>query len=66
MWQLHPLVFILVALGLFLMAIAVFAMVGRDYRMKGRGEEQHLASVFGQESSDYCARTPRFIGLPKR
>jgi protein-S-isoprenylcysteine O-methyltransferase Ste14 len=186
MWQLHPLVFILVALGLVLTALAVFAMVGRDYRMKGhlsptvsvlqvgyscayavcsyvfldsrisnirttgaqfplsillmgtglaavlfsmsalgrrsfgreagklntaglyrysrnpqlvggflfilgyallwpswqgmlwaslwipisalmvRGEEQHLGRVFGQEYHDYCAKTPRTIGLPKR
>lgn len=186
MWRLHPLVLIFVALGLFLMALAVFAMVRRDYRVKAhlsplvsvlqvgyfctyavcsyvfldsrisnirttgaqfplaivlmgagfaavlfsmpalgrrsfgreagelntaglyrysrnpqlvggflfilgyallwpswqgmlwaslwmpisalmvRGEEQHLERVFGQEYRDYCAKTPRFIGWPKR
>ena len=40
MWQLHPLVFTFVALGLLLMAYAVFAIVRRDYRMKG-----HLSPI---------------------
>lgn len=31
-----------------------------------RAEEAHVASVFGGEYRDYCARTPRFLGLPKR
>lgn len=31
-----------------------------------RGEEEHLLRVFGQEYADYCQRTPRTIGIPKR
>ena len=31
-----------------------------------RGEEEHLATVFGDEYRAYCARTPRYLGLPKR
>lgn len=31
-----------------------------------RGEEEHLEQVFGDEYRDYCARTPRYLGLPKR
>ena len=29
-------------------------------------EEQHLRRVFGREYQDYCARTPRYLGFPKR
>lgn len=47
MWQLHPLVFIVVALGLLLIALAVFAIVGRDYRMKGRLSPAVSAIQFG-------------------
>jgi protein-S-isoprenylcysteine O-methyltransferase Ste14 len=28
-----------------------------------RGEEEHLARVFGQEYTDYCRRTPRYLGF---
>jgi protein-S-isoprenylcysteine O-methyltransferase Ste14 len=31
-----------------------------------RGEEAHLESVFGEEYRDYCERTPRYLGLPKK
>ncbi len=31
-----------------------------------RAEEAHLQAVFGDEYRAYCARTPRFIGLPTR
>ena len=31
-----------------------------------RGEEAHLESVFGEEYRDYCVRTPRYLGLPKK
>jgi protein-S-isoprenylcysteine O-methyltransferase Ste14 len=31
-----------------------------------RGEEAHLENVFGDEYRDYCARTPRYLGLPKK
>lgn len=31
-----------------------------------RGEEAHLESVFGDEYRDYCMRTPRYLGLPKK
>jgi protein-S-isoprenylcysteine O-methyltransferase Ste14 len=31
-----------------------------------RGEEEHLRRIFGQEYRDYCGKTPRYIGLPKR
>lgn len=31
-----------------------------------RGEEEHLTRVFGDEYRDYCQRTPRFIGIPKK
>ena len=30
------------------------------------GEEEHLTRVYGQSYRDYCARVPRFIGLPKK
>jgi protein-S-isoprenylcysteine O-methyltransferase Ste14 len=31
-----------------------------------RGEEEHLQRIFGDEYRDYCRRTPRYFGLPKR
>jgi protein-S-isoprenylcysteine O-methyltransferase Ste14 len=31
-----------------------------------RGEETHLENVFGDEYRNYCARTPRYLGLPKK
>jgi protein-S-isoprenylcysteine O-methyltransferase Ste14 len=31
-----------------------------------RGEEAHLENVFGKEYRNYCARTPRYLGLPKK
>jgi protein-S-isoprenylcysteine O-methyltransferase Ste14 len=31
-----------------------------------KGEEEHLEKVFGDEYRDYCQRTPRYLGLPKR
>jgi len=31
-----------------------------------RGEEMHLENVFGDEYRNYCARTPRYLGLPKQ
>lgn len=31
-----------------------------------RGEEAHLENVFGDAYRDYCARTPRYLGLPKK
>lgn len=31
-----------------------------------RGEETHLEKVFGDEYRAYCARTPRYLGLPKQ
>lgn len=31
-----------------------------------RGEEVHLEHVFGAEYRDYCMRTPRYLGLPKK
>lgn len=31
-----------------------------------RGEEEHLEKVFGEEYQDYCARTPRYCGLPRK
>jgi protein-S-isoprenylcysteine O-methyltransferase Ste14 len=36
MWQFHPLVFILIAIGLLLVALAVFTRVRIDYRIKRR------------------------------
>ena len=36
MWQLHPLVFISIAIGLLLVALAVFTSVREDYRNKER------------------------------
>jgi len=29
-----------------------------------RGEEEHLARVFGEQYREYCARTPRYWGRP--
>ena len=29
-------------------------------------EEEHLTRLYGQSYRDYCARVPRFIGLPKK
>jgi protein-S-isoprenylcysteine O-methyltransferase Ste14 len=29
-------------------------------------EEEHLQRTFGREYEDYCSRTPRYLGLPKR
>jgi protein-S-isoprenylcysteine O-methyltransferase Ste14 len=34
--------------------------------LMARGEEVHLENVFGDEYLDYCARTPRYLGLPKK
>jgi len=34
--------------------------------MMVRTEEQHLASVFGDEYREYCARTPRYVGPTKK
>ena len=31
-----------------------------------RGEETHLTRVFGDKYKDYCAQTPRYLGLPKK
>ena len=31
-----------------------------------RGEEEHLAMVFGEEYEAYRRRTPRYVGIPKR
>lgn len=31
-----------------------------------QGEEAHLEHVFGDEYRDYCAQTPRYLGLPKK
>jgi protein-S-isoprenylcysteine O-methyltransferase Ste14 len=31
-----------------------------------RGEEAHLENVFGDEYRNYCVRTPRYLGLPKK
>ena len=31
-----------------------------------QGEEMHLKKVFGDEYRSYCARTPRYLGLPKK
>jgi protein-S-isoprenylcysteine O-methyltransferase Ste14 len=31
-----------------------------------RGEEVHLENVFGDKYRDYCVRTPRYLGLPKK
>ena len=31
-----------------------------------RTEEEHLQRVYGDEYADYCARTPRYIGLLRR
>ena len=34
--------------------------------LMARGEEAHLESVFGDEYREYCLRTPRYLGLPKK
>jgi protein-S-isoprenylcysteine O-methyltransferase Ste14 len=31
-----------------------------------QGEEMHLEKVFGDKYRAYCARTPRYLGLPKK
>ena len=31
-----------------------------------RGEEAHLENVFGDEYRAYCARTPRYLGFPRK
>jgi protein-S-isoprenylcysteine O-methyltransferase Ste14 len=31
-----------------------------------KGEEEHLEQVFGAEYCNYCACTPRYLGLPKK
>jgi protein-S-isoprenylcysteine O-methyltransferase Ste14 len=31
-----------------------------------KGEEAHLENVFGDAYRAYCARTPRYLGLPKK
>jgi protein-S-isoprenylcysteine O-methyltransferase Ste14 len=31
-----------------------------------RGEEMRLENVFGDPYRDYCSRTPRYLGLPKK
>lgn len=31
-----------------------------------RGEEEHLEKVFRDAYRDYCSRTPRYLGLPRK
>jgi protein-S-isoprenylcysteine O-methyltransferase Ste14 len=31
-----------------------------------RAEEEHLQKVFGNEYEEYCRRTPRYVGMPRR
>jgi protein-S-isoprenylcysteine O-methyltransferase Ste14 len=31
-----------------------------------RGEEAHLENIFGDQYREYCMRTPRYLGLPKK
>jgi protein-S-isoprenylcysteine O-methyltransferase Ste14 len=31
-----------------------------------QGEEAHLENVFGEQYREYCRRTPRYVGLPKK
>ena len=30
------------------------------------GEEEHLSREFGEEYQEYCDRTPRYVGVPKK
>ena len=34
-------------------------------RLMVYGEEAHLENIFGDEFRAYCARTPRYLGIPK-
>jgi protein-S-isoprenylcysteine O-methyltransferase Ste14 len=29
-------------------------------------EERHLRRTFGEDYEDYCQRTPRYVGMPRR
>ena len=31
-----------------------------------QGEEAHLKQIFGAAYAEYCARTPRYLGLPRQ
>jgi protein-S-isoprenylcysteine O-methyltransferase Ste14 len=30
------------------------------------GEEKHLRNLYGEEYEEYCRRTPRYIGIPRK
>ena len=46
-----------------LIALVTFAILAYSVT---RMEEEHLTRVYGQSYLDYCARVPRFIGLPRK
>jgi protein-S-isoprenylcysteine O-methyltransferase Ste14 len=51
-WCTWPVIFVLLSYGGLVYAIT-------------KVEEEHLVRVFGKAYEEYCARTPRYIGLPK-
>jgi protein-S-isoprenylcysteine O-methyltransferase Ste14 len=44
--------------------IGLLAYMGLVYAV-ARVEEEHLRQVYGQPYLEYCARVPRFLGLPR-
>lgn len=45
--------------------LGIFSYIGLVFAIV-RIEEEHLERVYGADYVEYCARVPRFFGLPKR
>ncbi len=54
-----------IARGGWLTALPVAGFVALIDRVQVRPEEQALRGLFGDEYAAYCARVPRWLGLPR-
>jgi len=48
-----------------LQAVVWLALYGLISHWMATTEEEHLAQVFGEEYQQYCAKVPRYVGIPK-
>ncbi len=48
------------------LGLAWLGLYGLIAHMMALTEEDHLRRVFGREYEDYCRRTPRYLGLPRK